>query len=105
MELSTTLPEGFFTQGGGSGLIALDSSNAGAGNLRLTDHDTAFTAPAGINQSFPLTGAAPLGFSNPALARTYAFGINTVLIPEPGSLGLLVLGGLAALIRHRNRVR
>ncbi len=95
---TTEVYAGFFTQGGGSGLIALDSSNAGAGNLSLTDHDTAFTAPAGL-------GEAVGGISNPALARTYAFGINTVLIPEPGSLGLLALGGLAALVRRRKRVR
>jgi hypothetical protein len=91
---TTEVYAGFFTQGSGSGIIALDSSNAGAGNLSLTDHDTAFTAPTGISEAVG-------GISNPALARTYAFGINAVLVPEPGCLGLLALGGLAVMRRRR----
>ena len=89
---TTEVYAGFFTQGGGSGIIALDSNNSGAGNFSLTDHDTAFTAPAGIGESVT-------GISNPALGRTYAFEINVV--PEPSTFGLLGLAGIALITRRR----
>ncbi len=89
---TTEVYAGFFTQGTGSGLIALDSSNSGAGNLSLTDHHTAFTAPTGVGQAVG-------GFTNPGLARTYAFEIAAV--PEPSTFGLLGLASLGLLGRRR----
>ncbi len=88
----TEVYAGFFTQGLGSGIIALDQTNAGAGNFSLTDHDSAFTAPSGVGQSVT-------GFSNPGLGRTYAFEIN--VIPEPTTLGLLGFVGIALMARRR----
>lgn len=98
LNATTEIYAGFFTKGGGSGIIALDSTNAGAGNFSLTDHDSSFTAPVA-------TGETVGAFSNAGLARTYAFGINVVPVPEPGSFGLLALGGLAVLAYRRKPVQ
>ncbi|MFT5496972.1 MAG: hypothetical protein ACI9TH_002373 [Kiritimatiellia bacterium] len=83
---------GFYTQGGGSGIIALDAANAG--NFGLTDHANSFTAPSGLGESVT-------GFSNPGLSRTYAFEINVQAIPEPSAFSLLIFGSFALFARRR----
>ncbi len=93
LSVATEVYAGFFTQGGGSGIIALDGANTG-GNASGADHDNSFTAPASIGEDL---GA----FSNPGLHRTYAFAINVLPIPEPAGITLLALAGIAHLFRRR----
>ncbi len=96
LAVPTTVYAGFFTEGLGSGIIALDANNSGSGNSS-TDHDSGFTAP---------TGAGDIvdGFSNPGLGRTYAFEINVDPVPEPATMSLLALGGLI-MLKRRKRLR
>ncbi len=90
---ATNIYAGFFTQGGGSAIIALDSDNSGSGNSS-TDHDSAFAAPTGSGQTVD-------GFSNPGLARTYAFDITITQVPEPS--GSLLLGLAVTVLAFRRR--
>lgn len=90
---TTNIYAGFFTQGNGSGIIALDPVNAGSGKS-TTDHDNSFAAPTAAGQAIG-------SFSNPGLNRTYAFGINITQVPEPSMAGLLSLASLALLARRR----
>ena len=89
---STDIYAGFFTSGSGSGIIALDADNSGSGSS-VTNHDNTPSPPASVGD--PVTG-----FSH-TLGRTYAFAINVTAIPEPSSVALLGLGGLALLLRRR----
>ena len=90
----TTIYAGFFTEGSGSGIIALDANSSGSGSSS-TDHDSSFAAPTGAGQTVD-------GFSNAGLGRTYAFEINVDPVPEPATMSLLALGGLMMLKRRRN---
>jgi hypothetical protein len=65
---ATDVYAGFFTAGGGSGIIALDVRNSGSGSS-TTSHDTSFTAPAGPEETVD-------NFTINNLGRTYAFEIN-----------------------------
>ena len=92
LDASTNIYAGFYTEGTGSGIIALDKNNSGS-DSSSTDHDSSFTAPTGIDQAVG-------SFSNSGLARTYAFEIT--VIPEPSSAALL-LGLVAFSLTLRRR--
>ncbi|MBT3201807.1 MAG: PEP-CTERM sorting domain-containing protein [Phycisphaerales bacterium] len=90
----TIVYAGFFTEGLGSGIIALNDNNSGSGSSS-TDHDAnGFTVPTGAGQPVD-------SISHPGLNRTYAFEINVDPVPEPATMSLLALGGLAILRRRR----
>ncbi len=98
LAVSTDIYAGFFTSGLGSGIIGLDGNNSGSGTS-ITDHDNnGFNAPTGAGQTVESLN----GFSHAGnLTRTYAFEINVSEVPEPSSVALLGLGGLALALRRR----
>ncbi len=92
LSVATEIYAGFFTQGGGAGIIALDATPTGAAGG--TDHSNSFMVPTGIGETLD-------GISHPGLNRTYAFAINVQPIPEPAGVTLLALAGIGALARRR----
>jgi hypothetical protein len=66
-------------------------------NVEGADDSSSPSSPSTVNDSSMVNN-----FNNPGLGREYAFSITvTSIVPEPASLGLLAIGGLAALSRRR----
>jgi hypothetical protein len=86
---ATNVFAGLFTENQGSGIVGLDADNSGSG-FSQTAHDSSFTAPTGAGQNVS-------GFSNPNLARTYAFDLQVTTTappetPNPSAGGLIGVG-------------
>jgi hypothetical protein len=64
----------------------------------LTDHNGGAKIVSPVGQILS-------GFSNPNLGRTYAFAINVQMVPEPGTVGLALVGllGLALAARRKGQ--
>lgn len=76
----------------------------------LPNASLVYEGPLTYNQVFSNVGHVQIGVAvPPSLAGTDAsiqFGIDNVsIVPEPATLGLLAIGGVAALVSRRRRVR
>jgi hypothetical protein len=108
-ELDTSLPFGgsaVFTLATTTTVFAGISSNTQNpifldNGVGLTDHEAA-GAP---SYTVTVGGVVPPdgSFSNPDLGRTYAFSVTVAAIPEPSSIGLMLLGGTVLLGMRRRR--
>jgi hypothetical protein len=91
---SDTLYAGFYTSGGGFVAFSGVGGTGSPASFGLTDHDSSFTGPTTAGDTIG-------GFSNPDLTRQYSFSIG-VSVPEPTSLGVVLLSGLLLMRRRRS---